>query len=112
MQRDLKKIEDSGIKVVGISYDSVEVLKGFADKQKITFPLLSDPDSKTIFAYALKNKETVGKKFGKVDLDGVPYPGTLLVDKERVIRAKLFMDGYKDRHSVDELIKAAKDLNK
>jgi len=112
LQRDLKKIEDSGIKVVGISYDSVEVLKAFADKQKITFPLLSDPESVTIVAYALKNKETVGKKFGKVDLDGVPYPGTLLVDKDGVIREKLFVDGYKDRHSVDELTKAAKDLKK
>ena len=112
MQRDLKKIEDAGVKVVGVSYDSVEVLKTFADKQKITFPLLSDPDSKTIVAYALKNKETVGKKFGKVDLDGVPYPGTLLVDKEGVIRAKLFVDGYKDRHSVDDLVKTAESLKK
>ena len=112
MQRDLKKIEDAGVKVVGVSYDSVEVLKAFADKQKITFPLLSDPDSKTIIAYALKNKETVGKKLGKIDLDGVPYPGTLLVDSKGVIRAKLFVDGYKDRHSVDELVKAAESLKK
>ena len=112
MQRDSKKIEEAGVKVVGISYDSVEVLKGFADKQKIMFPLLSDPESKTILAYSLKNLEMAGKKFGKVDLDGVPYPGTLLVDKEGVIRAKLFVDGYKDRHSVDELIKAVEGLKK
>ena len=112
MQRDLKKIEDAGVKVVGVSYDSVEVLKAFADKQKITFPLLSDPDSKTIVAYALKNKETVGKKFGKVDLDGIPYPGTYLVDKKGVVRAKLFVDGYKERHSVEELVQAAEGLKK
>lgn len=110
MQRDLKKIEEAGVKVVGISYDSVEVLKGFSDKQKITFPLLSDTESKTIIAYSLKNKETVGKKFGQVNLDGVPYPGTYLVDKDGVIRAKLFVDGYKDRHSVEELLKAAEGL--
>jgi peroxiredoxin len=112
LQKDLKKIEDSGVKVVGVSYDSVEVLKGFADKQKITFPLLSDPDSKVIAAYALKNKETAGKKFGTVDLDGVPYPGTLLIDRDGVIRAKLFVDGYKDRHSIDDLVKAAEGLKK
>lgn len=100
------------MKVVGISYDSVDVLKEFAEKKKIAFPLLSDPESKTIIAYSLKNKETAGKKFGKVDLDGIPYPGTLLVDKEGVIRAKLFVDGYKDRHSVDELVKAAERLKK
>ncbi|CAN5591108.1 hypothetical protein BH11PLA2_BH11PLA2_52760 [soil metagenome] len=112
MQKDSKTIEAAGVKVVAISYDSQDILKAFAEKQKITFPLLSDPDSKTIIAYSLKNKETVGKKFGKVDLDGVPYPGTYLVDQESVIRAKLFVDGYKDRHSVDELVKAAEGLKK
>ena len=112
MQKDLEKLDGAGVKVVGISYDSVEVLKGFADKRKIEFPLLSDPESRTILAYSLNNKETAGKKFGKVDLDGVPYPGTILIDRDGVIRAKLFVDGYKDRHSTDELLKAAEALKK
>ena len=112
MQRDLKTIEEAGVKVVGVSYDSVEVLKAFADKQKITFPLLSDAESKTIIAYSVKNKEATGKKIGKIELDGVSYPGTYLVDKEGVVRAKLFVDGYKDRHSVEELVKAAGELKK
>lgn len=108
----MKKIEAAGIQVVGISYDSVEILKGFSDKQKITFPLLSDPESKTIIAYALKNAEMVGKAFGKVNLDGVPYPGTILIDQAGVVRAKLFVDGYRDRHSVDDLVKAAESMKK
>ena len=112
MQRDLKTIEAAGVTVVGISYDSVEVLKAFADKQSITFPLLSDPDSETIAAYALKNKETAGKKIGKIDLDGVPYPGTLLVGTDGTVKAKLFVDGYKERHSVAELVKAGEKLKK
>jgi peroxiredoxin len=112
LQKELKAVEAAGVRVVGISYDSVEVLKGFADRQKITFPLLSDADSKAIVAYALRNKETAGKKFGKVDLDGVPYPGTVLVGADGVVRAKLFVDGYKDRHSVAELVKAAEALKK
>jgi peroxiredoxin Q/BCP len=112
LQKDLKKIDAAGVRLVGISYDSVDVLKEFADKQKITFPLLSDPDSKTIAAYALRNKEMAGKKVGKIDLDGVPYPGTLIVDKDGVIRAKLFVDGFRERHSTDELVKAANDLKK
>lgn len=112
MQRDLKTIEAAGVRVVGISYDSVEVLKTFADKQKITYPLLSDPDSGVIGAYALRNKEMVGKKYGQIDLDGVPYPGTLIVDSAGVVRAKLFVDGYKERHSTAELIAAAEGLRK
>ena len=108
MQKDLKTIEDAGVRVVGISYDSVDVLKKFTDKQNITFPLLSDPDSKVITAYALRNKEVAGKK----DFDGIPYPGTLLVDKDGVIRAKLFVDGYRERHSTEELVKAAEGVKK
>lgn len=110
MQNDIDEINAAGIKVVGVSYDSVEVLKKFADGQNISFPLLSDPESETIVAYALKNKEMEGKKYGKIDLDGVPYPGTLLVDKDGVVRAKLFVNGYKERHSVEELIQAGQGL--
>lgn len=95
---------------MGVSYDSVDVLKKFSDKRMIEFPLLSDPDSKTIASYAIRNKETVGKGFGKISLDGVPYPGTFIVDQQGIIRAKLFVDGYKDRHSVEELIKASENI--
>jgi peroxiredoxin Q/BCP len=112
LQRDLKKIEAAGVQVVGISYDSVEALRSFADKRKITFPLLSDPDSKTITDYGIRNKEMAGKKFGKINLDGIAYPGTFLVDQGGVVRAKLFVDGYRERHSVQELVKAAEGLQK
>ena len=93
------------IQVVAISYDPVEVLAKFADKRKITFPLLSDPGSKTIRAYGLHNKEAKGRT------EGIPYPGTVLIDKEGVIRGKLFLEGYRDRHSTAELIKAARAIN-
>jgi peroxiredoxin len=76
------------------------VLARFAEKRKITFPLLSDPESKTITAYGLLNKEAKGKTAG------IPYPGTMVIDKGGVIRAKLFLDGYRDRHSKEQLIKA------
>ncbi len=76
----------------------------------IGFPLLSDPDSQTIVSYAIRNKETAGKGFGTISLDGVPYPGTFIVDQQGIIRAKLFVDGYKDRHSVEELIRAGESI--
>ena len=112
MQTDLATIEATGVKVVGISYDSVEVLKNFADKRKITFPLLSDPESSTIIAYSVKNKEMAGKKYGKTELDGIPYPGTFLIGQDGVIHAKLFVEGYQKRHSVEELKNAAEKLKK
>jgi peroxiredoxin len=104
LQRDLKSIEDAGIQVVGISYDDPGVLKTFSDRMKITFPLLSDPGSRTIDAYHIRNEAAKGKA------EGVPHPGTFIIDQVGVIRAKLFLEGYRDRHTTEALIEAAKDV--
>lgn len=95
---NLGKLHQAGLQIVGISPDSVEILKKFSDSKKISFPLLSDEGSKTIRAYGLHFKR------------GLPHPGTIVVDQQGVIRAKLFEDGYVDRHSVDELLKVAEQL--
>jgi peroxiredoxin Q/BCP len=102
LQTDLKLIEEAGVQLLGISYDSPEVLKAFSDRQKITFPLLSDPDSKAIDDYHIRNVAARGKALG------VPHPGTFILDQEGVIRSKLFLEGFRDRHTTDALIKAAK----
>ena len=102
MQRDLKSIDEAGVQVVGVSYDSPGTLKKFSDSAKISFPLLSDPESKVIEEYHIKNPAAKGKA------EGVPYPGTFIVDSKGVVGAKLFLDGYRDRHSAAALIKAAK----
>lgn len=94
----------AGIVVVGISYDSVDVLKKFSDASTISFPLLSDEGSKTIDAFGIRNKDMAGK--GK--FDGIPYPGTYVLDAKGVVRAKLFLEKYQERHSVDALVEAAK----
>ena len=102
LQAELNKIEAAGIQLVAISYDSAEDLKEFADKKKITFPLLSDVDSKTIDAFGVRNEKTEpGSR-----QDGIPHPGTFLVDKDGVVRAKLFYSVFK-RHTPAELIEAA-----
>jgi peroxiredoxin len=77
------------------------VLKKFSDGAKITFPLLSDPESKTIDAYHIRNEAAKGRA------EGVPNPGTFVVDREGVIRAKLFLEGYRDRHTTEALVEAA-----
>lgn len=102
LQRDLKSLDDAGVQVVGISYDEPTVLKRFSDRAKITFPLLSDPQSKTIDAYHIRNESAKGRA------QGIPHPGTFLLDQQGVIRAKLFLEGYRDRHSTEALVKAAK----
>ena len=74
------------------------MLKKFSDAQKIAFPLLSDSGSKTIEAYGILNKDT----------EGLPHPGTFILNKQGIIRARLFNEGYRNRHTTDELVGAAK----
>lgn len=106
MQSDLKKFDQAGVEVVSVSYDSVEKLKAFAEKRSITYLLLSDEGSKTIDAYGIRNKEI---KPGTRQ-DGIPYPGTYLVDKTGTIRAKFFLEGYAERINDEEILKEAAKL--
>jgi thioredoxin-dependent peroxiredoxin len=49
--------------VAGCSADSVQDMQKFRDKYKLNFPLLSDPDHKTLEAYGVwQEKNMYGKK--------------------------------------------------
>jgi peroxiredoxin Q/BCP len=101
LQTDLKQVEDAGLQIVGISYDSVEPLKQYTDKNKGGYLLLSDAESKTIDAYGIRNTEL---KSGS-RMDGIPHPGTFLIDREGIVRAKLSEAGYKIRHTTVRFLK-------
>ena len=102
LQADFDAIQEAQVRLVGISYDSPEILKAFTEKHKIAFPLLSDPESKVIDAYQLRNEDArAGTR-----QDGIPHPVTVVVDHEGVVRARLGYDVRK-RHSTEELVRAA-----
>jgi peroxiredoxin len=106
LQRIQKEIQAVGGQVVGISYDSTEKLKSYAKQQHITFPLLSDADSKTIDAYDIRYKEAPPEK------SGFARHATFILDQKGVIRAKLFRLSYQERPAVDSLINALKEARK
>ena len=58
---------EKGIAVLGVSADSVKSHLKFAQKYKLDFPLLSDPEKETIKAYNAWGEK---KMFGK-DFDGI-----------------------------------------
>lgn len=68
--------------------------------------MLSDEGSKTIDAYGIRNTEVQPG----VKADGIPYPGTFLVDTDGVIKGKIFLEGYAQRHDNDELIRLAEEV--
>jgi peroxiredoxin len=91
LQAAKERFEKQGIKLAGISYDSVEILKYFSDRRKIDFPLLSDPDSKIIRMYQVLNSEAVGPNAG------MARPGYFYIDSEGMIREKFFEAKYRER---------------
>jgi hypothetical protein len=100
LERDLDAIKKQGVGVAAISYDSVAVLKNFADRQHITFPLLSDPESRIIRAFGILNETvTAGTPFY-----GIPYPGTFVVDPTGKVLSKHFEDDYRERVSASDIL--------
>lgn len=100
LQRNLKEFQAAGGQVVGISFDSVEILNRFARRSRITFPLLSDVGSKTIDAFEIRDQESP---------KGNSYHGTFVIDQQGVVRAKLFQVSYQERPAVEALVQTLKD---
>ena len=86
--------------MAAISYDSVAVLKNFADRKHITYPLLSDPDSKIIRAFGILNETVPADSLAS----GIPYPGTYVVDARGMVVAKFFEDDFKERTPTMEIL--------
>lgn len=102
LQSNLKNLKKAGITPVAISYDKTDVLTKFAKKGDIQFPLLADPNSKTIKAYKILNSGAGGR------MAGIPHPGTFIIGQDGKIVAKLAHDGYRRRHTSEQIIDAAK----
>ncbi len=59
---DLSVFQDAGYRVLGLSPDKPEKLARFRAKERLTFPLLSDPDKAVMTAYgAYGDKSLYGK---------------------------------------------------
>ncbi|MGO9223424.1 thioredoxin-dependent thiol peroxidase [Mycobacterium sp.] len=59
---NLRDLSDAGIDVVGVSPDPPARLAKFRDAEKLTFPLLSDPDRKVLTLWgAYGEKQMYGK---------------------------------------------------
>jgi peroxiredoxin len=100
LQSRVKELEQEGLGLAAISYDSREVLAEFAERRKITFPLLSDPGSKTIKTYGLLNTT----RHPSDDHSGVAFPGTLVVDATGEVTDRIFEERVEDRHTVSSIL--------
>lgn len=100
LEQNRERIRKRGLGLAAISYDSVAVVKSFAERKHITFPLLSDSESKVIREFGILN-DTV--KPGTMTF-GIPYPGTYVVDPHGVVVSKYFEDDYRERVSASTIL--------
>lgn len=100
LEHDLPRIKAQGFGLAAISYDSVAVLKNFADRRGITFPLLSDPDSKIIQAFGILNQASPRN----TPFYGIPHPGTYLLNRQGVVLSKYFVDDFRERDTAGEIL--------
>jgi len=84
--------------LAAVSYDSEDILKYFADLHKIEYPMLADPDSKTIRAYGVLNEEATGMQ------KGFARPGYFFIDPNGIIREKFFEAKYRERLTGNSVI--------
>ena len=84
-----------------ISYDSVEILRGFADTHEITYPLLSDEGSHAMRGLGLINDRVqedhavYGIKPSARHVN-LPYPGVYVLDRAGVVVQKRFYESYRE----------------
>ena len=98
LQNAKQRFESQGLKLAAISYDSPAILKDFADRHKIEFPLLADPNSEVIRSFNVLNAEAKGMT------KGMAYPGFFYIDSSGVIREKYFEAKYTNRFTANNVV--------
>jgi len=98
LQSAKQRFAAQGFKLAAISYDSPAILKDFADRHGIDFPLLADPSSEIIRKFNVLNAEAKGMT------KGMAYPGFFYIDAGGVIREKYFTAKYTDRLTANNVI--------
>ena len=99
--RDLRpKFNKADIVVLGVSADPVKALVNFKTKQKLNFPLLSDPDHKMIESYGQwRMKKFMGRSFKGI------VRSTFLIDPEG--RIAQIWDSVRVKNHAAETLSAA-----
>jgi peroxiredoxin len=100
------EIEKRGYHVAALSYDSPEILQAFTVKRHIAYTFLSDPKSEVIDLYKLRDPQyPPGNR-----AYGVPRPIIFILDRNGVIKSKLYEESFKVRPPVTAVISKLDEL--
>jgi len=95
---------NEAVKLYAVSVDSPEESRRLAEKiasdgrGELAFALLSDPESKTIDAYGLRDPAYAGQ-----EKEGIPHPAVYLIGKEGRVAWSRVESDYRKRPTNDEI---------
>ena len=93
LQRATPHFQEKGIGLVGVSYDSPEILKFFTERYSITYPLLADPRSEMIERFGVLNTNATGFT------TGMSYPGYVYVSPDGHVQETFFEEDHHTRYT-------------
>jgi peroxiredoxin Q/BCP len=99
----LSELNGAGLDVVGISPDKPAKLAKFRDDQKLTFPLLSDPDREVLTAWGAYGEKTM---YGKTVL-GVIRSTFVVDEKGKIAEAQYNVKAAHTTTKIQKIIERA-----
>jgi peroxiredoxin len=116
----LKKLEKQGAKIVALTPQTAEHSKKAIEDLGVSFPLLSDPESKVAMEYGLAYKlpesvvafqEKTLKEYNDSDEMVLPLAATYVIDQDGMIRYAFVDADYSKRAEPTELLKAVRKIS-
>lgn len=101
-----KDLDALGWPMAAVSYDPTETLERFSIANKLDYPLLSDPGSKAIDAFGIRNESVEGS----ARFNGIPHPLIIFIGADGTVKAKLYEQRYQDRPPSGLVLETAKGL--
>jgi hypothetical protein len=93
-------LDRHGVRIAAVSYDSQEILSGFAEKHRIQYPLLSDRDSAVIRSFGILNINIAPG----LRAHGVPHPVDYLAAPDGILIRKYFVANYMHRVTASTVV--------
>jgi hypothetical protein len=109
LESQIDGFRGEGLNVAALSYDPPALLADFAAKRGVTYPLLSDKDSRYIRALGLLNE--IDYPVGHF-AHGVPYPGVFVTDAAGRVRRRFFEEVYEERRTGASILATVADRSR
>jgi thioredoxin-dependent peroxiredoxin len=90
--------KDAGAEIIGVSSDSVQSHRQFAQEHQLPFILLSDVDG------------AIRKRFGVPPAFGLPGRVTYIIDRKGIVR-RIFFSQFTSKRHVDEALEALQKIH-